>query len=354
MSEELNVICKQKGCKAGSGGACLEGFTDLAACPYFISESARSEPGSTDVEGQPVDDISEDQTNTPEMVSLPGVDEFTFETASLVTCAALTRLIVIAGEADSGKTTLLASLSDSFQKGSLAGYLFNESRTLIGFEKRCHKARLASGGIRPDTDRTPPSEEHKLLHLSVQGIESGRTQDLLFTDISGETFRLAKDYIEDCQKLKLLWRADRFVLLIDGEKLASPTRREEAYQGGALILRRCLETQMLDDQSFVDVLFTKYDLIQSAENIAQTKEFLLRIESRLRERYENKVKRLRFFKVAARPEDPDFSGQNQLDKAFSSWVEDTPIYDRHYYLKSSGNITSDREFDRYLSRRLPL
>lgn len=352
MSTELLGTCKQKDCKVESGGPCLEGFAEPTSCPFFSSFVEQQNDTLNDEQVEDVDDLSMSSHTPVAMVPLPGADEFTLETASEVTYAALTRLIVIAGEADSGKTTLLASLTDRFQKGQFADYYFAESRTLLGFEKRCHLARLSSGGIKPDTERTKPSVEHKLLHLTVRSIKSDDfIQDLLLTDISGETFRLAKDYIEECQKLELLWRADRFVLLIDGEKLASPTQREEAYQGGALILRRCLEAGMLDRSSFVDVLFTKYDLIQPAEKIAQTREFLTRIEDRFRKRYEQRVGRLHFFKVAARPEDPKFSGQNQLKEVFSTWVEETPIYARSYYHGDMEELISEREFDRYLSRR---
>jgi hypothetical protein len=351
MSTELVGTCEQEGCKIVSGGTCLEGFADLNSCPFFRLTTDQAEGRVSNTLTPDFVESSTAQLTIPEMIPLPGVNEFTLETASEVTYAALTRLIVIAGEADSGKTTLLASLINKFQKGHPVGYQFAESRTLIGFEKLCHLARLASGGIKPDTERTKPSIEHKLLHLTVRSTETDTfIQDLLLTDISGETFRLAKDYIEECQKLELLRRADRFVLLLDGEKLASPSQREEAYQGGALILRRCLEAGMLDSNSYIDVLFAKYDLIQPDEKITQTKEFLQRIKNRLRQRYENRVGRLRFFKVVARPDNPSFSGENQLDEVFSTWVEETPIYNRHYYLEDSIKLTSDREFDRYLLR----
>lgn len=284
-------------------------------------------------------------------VSLPGNDDFTFMSASEITVAHLTRLIVVAGEADSGKTTLLASLIERFQRSPFSEYRFAGCKTLMGFEQRCHLARLKSGGTIPDTDRTPPSIEHKLLHLTVRSINRDDViQDLLFTDISGEIFRLAKDFVEEAQKLEFLHRADRFVLLIDGEKLATPSRREEAYQGSVLILRRCVETGMLDQQSFVDIVFTKVDLIQSSDQNFETSNFLLRVEKRIRERYEGNFGRLRFFTVDARHLSNQ-SARNQLVELFSSWVSETPIYNLSYYTSTPLIGEAQREFSRYLTTR---
>jgi hypothetical protein len=95
------------------------------------------------------------ENGSKDNVSLPGTDEFTLMSASEITVAHLTRVIVVAGEADSGKTTLLASLIDRFQRGPFSDYRFAGCKTLMGFEQRCHLARLKSGGTIPDTDRTP-------------------------------------------------------------------------------------------------------------------------------------------------------------------------------------------------------
>jgi hypothetical protein len=223
----------------------------------------------------------------------------------------------------------------------------------MGFEQRCHLARLKSGGTKPDTGRTGHSDEHehKLLHLTVRSIDRDHIiQDLLFTDISGENFRLVKDFVEEAQKLEFLHRADRFVLLVDGEKLAFPTRREEAYQGAALILRRCVETGILDQQSFVDVVFTKVDLIEATDEEVNTSDFLSRIEQRIKDRYEGNLGRLRFYTVGARHLS-NTSTRNQLSDLFSSWVNETPIYDLRYFAPPHLPAASNREFHRYLSRR---
>lgn len=345
MSPERIYTCEKEGCEVATSGECIEGVADVDQCPHILTNVT-----AIDADRPAVSTKSSDPKNaTSDKVTLPGTDEFTLATASEITLANVTRFVVIAGEADSGKTTLLASLSDRFQRGQFSGYRFAGSKTLLGFEQRCHLARLRSGGVTPDTDRTKPLEEHRVLHLTVRSIDRDSfVQDLLFTDISGETFRLAKDYVEDAQKLDFLHRADRFVLLVDGELLASPTRREEAYQGSVLILRRCIETGVLDKQSFVDVVFTKIDLIEAADEAYGTSDFLLRIEDRFKQRYEPSLGRLRFFSVDARHLS-NRSPRNELASLFSLWVVETPIYGLRYYSSTRIATKPKREFDRYLS-----
>jgi len=57
-----------------------------------------------------------------ELINLPAGTDFTPETSASITAANLTRVILIAGEADSGKTTLLASLYDKFNERAFAGF----------------------------------------------------------------------------------------------------------------------------------------------------------------------------------------------------------------------------------------
>jgi hypothetical protein len=351
MSSELVKSCEKVECLVGTGGVCADGLADVDECPHFLGKT--DAPSQEPDDSQDGRDIGSSNNGMRDRVSLPGRDEYTFASASEVTLANLTRLVVIAGEADSGKTTLLASFIDRFQKGSFSGYRFAGCKTLMGFEQRCHLARLKSGGAKPDTGRTGHTDEHehKLLHLTVRSIDRDHIiQDLLFTDISGENFRLVKDFVEEAQKLEFLHRADRFVLLVDGEKLASPTLREEAYQGAVLILRRCVETGILDQQSFVDVVFTKVDLIEATDQAFDTSDFLKRIEQRIKDRYEGNLSQLRYYTVGSRHLS-NRSPRNQLADLFSSWVNETPIYHLRYFALTRLPIASNREFHRYLERR---
>ena len=171
--------------------------------------------------------------------------------------------------------------------------------------------------------------------------------NVIFSDISGETFARARDYAEECRRLEMLRRADRFVLLLDGGLLARPDRREEVYRGGALLLRRCVEEGMLDKYSYVDVLFTKYDLVYERGLVGDTNVFVERVEQRFKEHFGAKLGRLCFYKVAARSSNPMLADSNRLAEVFSTWVEVSPIYERRYYTPAKHEPPPAREFDRY-------
>src|SRR5438552_2319796 len=75
-----------------------------------------------------------------------------------ITKRALTSVVLFAGTASCGKTTLLATLHLLFQQGPFAGYNFAGSDTLVGFEDRVSLTRTSSGRSAPTTPRTTVSE----------------------------------------------------------------------------------------------------------------------------------------------------------------------------------------------------
>lgn len=85
------------------------------------------------------------------------------------------------------------------------------------------------------------------------------SQDVLITDFSGEYFREAADSTEACKKLKVVRRADHFVLFLDFEKIADETKRHGVISEGKAILRSFIEAEMLGKYALVDVFFSKYD-----------------------------------------------------------------------------------------------
>jgi len=279
-------------------------------------------------------------------MQLPSGGEFDPQSACMVTCAAPTRLIVLAGAIDSGKTTLLASIYEMLQLGPFAGYLFAGSLTLPALERRCHLARIASGRSTPDTERTKGMED-SLLHLRVREEDCSRpSKDLLFTDLGGERFRLAKDSSDECRRLELLLRADHFVLLIDGAKLARVEYRHEAHVSAASLLRSCLDADMLGAHSYVDVLFAKWDLVQPVAEKRGPKTFLKHVRSQFEDRFGGRVARLRFFEVAARPTASDLPFGYNLDKVVPSWIEDAPCR-RYFKPEFPSSFALLREIDRF-------
>lgn len=337
--------CTQAGCNVQIDGKCLEGLP-LDECPHYEAflVVAGVEASSVFEYG-----VAEDEPARPH-VSFHLGDYLDAVSASQITRASLTRVVFLLGEPDSGKTTLLASLNDAFQKGPFAEYRFARSLTLPGFERVCHQARIKSGNARPDTERTKPVEDVRFLHLGVRGLgETGPIQDLLLADVSGERLQLAKNSVAEARKLDLLARADHVALLFDGRKLADPEKRHRAKQDSLVLLRSCLDAGVLGSQTYLDVLFSKWDVVEADPAAAEIKAFAAATEAEVRTRYGPRLGRLRFFNLAARPApESDLAQAFNLDHIFTSWVRDSSLLVPAPEYRTTA-VPEEREFARYRS-----
>jgi hypothetical protein len=292
---------------------------------------------------------SESERNEPveATIAIGNGDYLDDQAAAAIARTRRSQLIVLAGGEGSGKTTLLASLYELFQQGPFAGYWFAGSSTLPGFERRCHLARIASLREAPDTERTRSTESNTLLHLAVKRIGSfDAPRDLLFTDLAGERFRLARDSTEECRKLDILLRADYFVVLVDGAKLAEPGDRQAALVDAHSIVRSCLDAGMLDQTSFVDVLFAKWDLIHQGR-LSDVRRFVNQAQERLMAELNSRVGRLRLFNVAARPERGSLTFGFGLKRCFPSWVDEFPRRPAPFS-ELTPDLSQMREIDRVM------
>lgn len=232
-----------------------------------------------------------------------------------------TQLIVFAGAEGSGKTTMLTALYEHLGRGSFAGFDFAGSRSLLGFEKICHANRIVSGGTRPTTERTIPSDEAGYYHLALResaGVR--RRRHILLSAVSGELYRWARNSREECVKLTFLHRATALIVLVDGEKLASPEQRVNAYADAAGLLDAFLDANMVPSDCQVEFVFSKLDRIRAAGDSALA--FLKQTRERLETRFRPQVPRLAFRQLAARPnpsnEEEAFS--TDLASAFAAWA----------------------------------
>ena len=280
-----------------------------------------------------VDDPAVESTEAvapPEAEEPPFVDLFSGTELTAVEAEAVTRrspvhLVVLAGAAESGKTTVLSSIYERLSQGPFAGFRFAGSRTLLGFEQICHLNRLASGGTNPDTPRTVPTDEAAYYHLALRGMGDGAPRrQVLLSAVSGELFRLAKNSREDCQRLTFLHRADTIVVLVDGARLAVPEQRTNAQSEASSILDSFLDAQMVPRRCKVEFVFSKLDRVVDAGESALA--FVRATEEKLEARFCNRVDSLAFRRIAARP-DPSLSTSSLDDglaDAFATWTLRSP------------------------------
>jgi hypothetical protein len=277
----------------------------------------------------PVEAESKEDDDTDGGITLTGVGLFpgtdlSADQAREVMAGSLCRVIVVAGMPKSGKTTLMATLYELFQRGPFAGYHFAGSRTQLGFDERCHRGRTASLRDEEDMERTLPGDVG-YVHLAVRA-EGGEqpVRHLLFTDISGETFRdEVRNSSSGTRALEMLRRADHFVLLIDAEELASPARRQKALADARMVLESCAHEGMIGPRTHVQVAYARWDLVPAAETAedGRLRTFLERVvEPRLRA-FEDRVASLSMGPLAARPTSGDLELGHGVDTLLQAWVE---------------------------------
>jgi hypothetical protein len=289
----------------------------------------------------------------PDAVDLPRGRSMQPGESMEISAARPTRFVVVAGAADSGKTTLLASLHERFLRGPWAGYLFAGCATFLGFERICHKGRGASGRQEPDTDRTKRSEGRQLLHLRVRTADCSRpAQDLLLSDLSGEEFDDARASADDARRLTIVQSAHHLVLLVDGEKLADHDSRQAARDETSLLLRTLVEERLVGHTSRVDLVFTKWDLVIAQQSREETEELADMILRDLSDRYAARVAQFRSFRVAARDPTGQLPPAHGLETAFPSWVEIglySPPVPKDIRVESVAAV----EYDRFFRRQMP-
>jgi energy-coupling factor transporter ATP-binding protein EcfA2 len=236
-----------------------------------------------------------------------------------------TRLVILAGPPDSGKTTLISTIYELMRRPVEGLPQFAGSHTLVAFEQRCHRARVASGVEHPDTDRTPYSDEQKFYHLRVALAEgSSETVDLLFFDLVGERFKQLKTSAEECRRVTTLGRATFLGVLLDGNRLASNATRHLAVEECINFLQACIDSEALSGSCDVQVLITKFDQLGVIGDTSAVESVIASVRDRIKHRLARRCPHLGVVVIAARPEDPSQLAVGYgFDKLFEMWTKST-------------------------------
>lgn len=351
----VTISCKQRGCPVANTGSCLEGVNPVHNCPNVIRSSGVV---ATVVAKAPAAPTRTKPATKPKIefvspVALPSGEDLSIDQAAELRRTVGGVVVALAGDEDVGKTTLIASIYDRFLDAPWAGFRFAGSETLVGFEKRLHLARMASGVSKQDTERTSRTAPVHFLHLCLARSESGERQNLLLADLPGERFRDSADNQETCRKeLKHIKYADRLALCLDGEKLIDLKARQGAVSLIRGLLGNLLEVGHLDRNSVVDVLITKWDRVLSDPKSAMHRGFIEKVEAALATDFASRLGCLTCFRVAARPDETsDLSLCHQMDVVMSKWFAPKPPMAMP---PLQFDVPADlRESERYLYRRLP-
>jgi hypothetical protein len=328
----MNYSCTHEGCQVATTGKCLEGFDPPDTCPYLPTTTISSPDTAS--------------SGLPAFVDLPSGEALTETQASEVTRQSLTRVVVLAGPSASGKTTILTSLFESLLEAPFGSFLFAGSRTMVGFERRCHDARTTSGRQIPHTGKTT-TDTIDFLHLRLASATGGlRTpQSVLLSDISGERFRRLRDSTKAVQEMPMLRRADDLCIVIDGEKLADPTRRHSARNDARMLLRSLIEGRALSASCRIEVVFSKWDLLLAGAGQEPLVSLISETKKTLQETAKN-VGTLQFFEIAARPTNSSLPFAFGLPTLLRYWLKEPsgPVRTRLYVPAADKNVREATRF----------
>ena len=206
------------------------------------------------------------------------------------------RVIVWAGERESGKTTLSCELYERQRKPG--NHLrFAGSETLLALERLAHPSRASSGRRVRETRRTERDPDgRELLHLALAP-PSAQPVDLLLADLPGEMFRQLRDHEITTAELPVLARADKLALLADGARLVDPNTRANVASGIRQLLQAIHANGALDPRTELALVVTMWDRIAGHQ---ETEEYWVAREQQLTAELRSIDPQAPVFRVAAR------------------------------------------------------
>ena len=318
------ISCTNPQCTIAVNGICADGQSPVESCPKFIRADSPA-----DVEDYPDDEGESDgaqQGLQSPLVSLQSGEALTQSEVEEFLLARGAKFITVIGDSFSGKTTLVCALYDLFLKGLLGDTHFAGSQTLIALEKRSHYSRVDSGRLTPDTPRTSHLEGLAYFHFSTKAAATASKKarvDLMISDRAGETYKKARDNSSLIPELVEIPRADIIILLLDGERIIDNVQRSAAMQSVRQSLRAFIDNGALDLRSTVQVVTTKYDLIET-KGFDGLEGLLSAFNDRLQTEFGPRLGGLSFWKIAARPEFGGRVAGDGIAALLSSWLTTTP------------------------------
>ena len=249
-------------------------------------------------------DVFEESESRPDSgehqwVDLPNAGMLSVEDADELLRWRSASVVAVVGERNGGKTTLVTEIYERYLSGPFADHFFCHSRSLLGFEEKSFQSRAASGAALPDTVRTSAGDGLRFFHLALADQrEIGRT-DLLVSERAGEIYRDVRDRPALVSELVEIRHARTVAFILDGERVAQKLRRAEAFASVRNIARAFVDNGALRPEAEVQLITTKYDLLQANED-ADALEVLSDFEQKFKARYSDRIVRVSTFRTAAR------------------------------------------------------
>jgi hypothetical protein len=268
VSSETALACEQEGCPFAVDGRCLEGLPDGDGCPHLkpASEISSAPDDATELTSEAEPHVEQvdvaDEPESEPMVELGGEDSMTVAEADAVAAKWGASVVLVAGEYDAGKTTVLAELYAQFLREPFGGWSFAGSDCLIALDRRYDGAR--GPGPSPPTMAHTVDEEMRLLDLRLRKPGS-HLVSLLLSDIQGEFVHQVIEGASVKDELPIAARSDRCLVVIDGQKLKGLYEREDAMTRARILIGALTDPGGLPKGRPLAILLTKNDCLDEAE-----------------------------------------------------------------------------------------
>jgi hypothetical protein len=188
-----------------------------------------------------------------------------------------TIMVIVAGDVDSGKTTLIALTYSAFLKGPVGGWRFAGSRTLLGYEACVQDHRMSKDQDNPSTQHTG-FDINEYYHLDVQSIRDRHRKRLVLHNISGERYQQALGTASAAEELHFLRRADIIVVMLNGESLLKKASCSHARSRLAELLMAIAKVGHLEANQPVQILISRWDAVVEAGRVADIEQEMRKIQ----------------------------------------------------------------------------
>jgi phage terminase Nu1 subunit (DNA packaging protein) len=281
-----------------------------------------------------IESLNNEEKN--DIVNLPLGEALYIEDTYPITSRDKTKLIVLAGPAECGKTTLITTLYQLFHIGPIDELFFAGSQTIKGFEQRAYHTRTNSGMNIPNTPRTRLGSLNSFLHLKLWNSANKNKHTLLLTDFSGEDFKNARANVELMREdFSLIMRADSLLILIDGDSITKIDERHSAIQFTQELLTTIKNARILKNNTKIYFVISKEDLVESrCENNPELKKYVDGIPDKLKNKFNDLENEIKFYKVAAMPEDiTRLSVGYGINELIKDLIKESEICNNDIFLK---------------------
>ncbi|MFS1947253.1 TRAFAC clade GTPase domain-containing protein [Vibrio lentus] len=260
--------CTNPNCNYEIDGSCLDGLS-IDDCPSLADSLNLAL-----ISPEGIDSLDKDSTETnlsDKKIQLFGQSPLTESAASSTMKSFPSKVISFVGPVSVGKTTLISSMYDIFNRTNKLNIQFGRSLSIYAFEKLCHHARVTSNGNTVSTPRTTSADGVTFYNISI--VDASKTrQEIYLADRSGESYSEMLNDTSLVKQFSELERSDLICILVDASSLGNKATRHICRRHTLNLIKTITSNIESPESIRVILLLTKFDLVEGtdAEELCNT------------------------------------------------------------------------------------